>query len=47
MECVVCGKEAEVLDTEYDEAYCERHADEYEVWEGPHQEIARNVEESA
>lgn len=34
--CCVCGKTAVVIDTEYDEAYCERHADEYEVWDGPH-----------
>lgn len=36
MECCVCGGRATVVDTEYGEAYCDRDADTYEVWDGPY-----------
>ena len=29
--CCVCGKPATVIDTEYDEWYCEYHAEMYQV----------------
>lgn len=34
--CNVCGKQATVKDTEYDEYYCSEHADHYKVLDGPH-----------
>lgn len=37
--CNMCDDPATVIDTEYDEAYCERHADEYKVLDGPHRFI--------
>lgn len=37
--CVVCEKPAVVLDTEYDEAYCAKHAQEYQVYAGPHRDL--------
>ena len=39
LKCCVCSKPAVVVDTEYDEPYCEPHADGYEVWDGPHREV--------
>jgi hypothetical protein len=36
MKCCICQKAAEVIDTEYDEAYCEPCAAGYEVFDGPH-----------
>jgi hypothetical protein len=35
-QCCLCSKPAVVLDTEYNEVYCERHARSYEVYDGPH-----------
>lgn len=37
--CNVCGKSASVLDTEYGEYYCYKHASEYLVWDGPYKEL--------
>lgn len=33
--CCVCDRPASVRDTEYDEAYCDCHAEMYEVFDGP------------
>jgi hypothetical protein len=37
--CNVCQEPATVVDTEYDEYYCDRHALEYDVFNGPHQRL--------
>jgi hypothetical protein len=37
--CNMCDEPATVLDTEYNEYYCDAHAHVYDVFEGPHQRI--------
>ena len=36
MNCCVCEKQATVEDTEYSEFYCDKHADSYEIFDGPY-----------
>lgn len=45
MECCVCGRKATVVDTEYGEAYCDKDADTYEVWDGPYRVLDGGAEE--
>jgi hypothetical protein len=35
----MCTKLATVLDTEYNEGYCDKHAEEYRVLDGPHRKL--------
>lgn len=37
--CNVCGKPATVVDTEYDEFYCDDHAEQYNVFDGPYRRL--------
>ena len=38
--CVVCAEPAVVIDLEYDEGYCDLHARQYQVYDGPHLRLA-------
>lgn len=40
-QCCVCEDQATVLDTEYTEYYCDDHAEQYEVYDGPHEPVAK------
>jgi hypothetical protein len=37
--CNMCDRPATVLDTEYDEYYCDEHARQYQVHDGPHEPV--------
>jgi len=39
--CNVCLNPAVVVDTEYDEYYCHKHALNYQVYDGPHRELEK------
>ena len=44
--CNVCLNPATVMDTEYDEYYCDKHAREYQVFDGPHRELEKEEDDA-